>query len=94
MSITAATVTSPVLTLNEAADYVRRTPKAMRRMRELRRGPASFKAGGRVMYRVTALDEWLATSEAADSRSNPGLDPTRRAPQPRLPRARRQPLAA
>lgn len=74
---------SPVLNLIEAAAYVRRTPKAMRKLREYRRGPASFKAGGRVMYRITALDAWLAAEEASDSRSNPALDPTRHAAAPR-----------
>jgi hypothetical protein len=86
MSIGAA-IQSPVLTLSEAADYVRRTPKAMYNLRDRRVGPPSFRQGGRVYYRLDALDAWLAEGEQSDSRSNPVLDPTRRAPQPR--RARR-----
>ncbi|MFD8319684.1 helix-turn-helix domain-containing protein [Kitasatospora purpeofusca] len=87
------TAESPVLDLVEAARYVRRTPKAMRCMRERRSGPPSFRVGGRVMYRLAALDAWLAEHEAQDSRSNPALDPTRQALEPRRPR-RRQPLGA
>ncbi len=82
-------VTSPVMTLLEAAEYVRRSPKALRGLRERRRGPASFKAEGRVMYRLSALDEWLAATEAADSRSNLSLDPTRAPAEPLRPRGRR-----
>jgi hypothetical protein len=81
--MSSSNVVSPVLNLIEAAEYVRRTPKAMRKLREYRRGPASFKAGGRVMYRVAELDAWLATEEASDSRSNRALDPTRHAATPR-----------
>jgi hypothetical protein len=86
-------VQSPILNLIEAAEYVRRTPKAMRCLRERRSGPASFKSGGRVMYRLAALDAWLEADEAKDSRSNLTLDPTRQAPEPRRAK-RRQPLAA
>jgi hypothetical protein len=85
--MSAEVLRSPVLTLPEAAAYVRRTTKAMRRLREQRRGPDSFKAGGRIYYRVVALDNWLADAEAADSRSNPELDPTQVAPEPRARRA-------
>lgn len=88
-----------VLTLEQAAAYIGRTPKALRGLRERRSGPAGFRAGGRVMYRIAALDRWLDEHEAQDSRSNPELDPTRRAPEPRRAKtrpqkARSQPLAA
>ncbi|MGA5819697.1 helix-turn-helix transcriptional regulator [Kitasatospora sp. NPDC094028] len=82
-----------LLTLEEAAAYIGRSTKGLRGLRERRSGPPGFRAGGRVMYRLTALDDWLAEQEAQDSRSNPALDPTRQAPEPRRPR-RRQPLAA
>ncbi|WP_457028073.1 helix-turn-helix domain-containing protein [Kitasatospora sp. P5_F3] len=83
----------PVLGIREAAKYIGRTTKAMYCLRDRRTGPASFKAGGRVVYRVAALDAWLAAYEAKDSRSNSELDPTRLAPEPRRS-TRRQPLAA
>ncbi|KDN86767.1 helix-turn-helix domain-containing protein [Kitasatospora cheerisanensis] len=83
----------PVLRLDQAAAYIGRTEKALRGLRERRRGPAGFRADGRVMYRIEELDRWLAEHEARDSRSNPELDPTRQAPEPRRAK-RRQPLAA
>ncbi|MFJ4799172.1 helix-turn-helix transcriptional regulator [Kitasatospora purpeofusca] len=82
-----------LLTLEEAAAYIGRSTKGLRGLRERRSGPPGFRAGGRVMYRRTALDAWLDAQEAKDSRSNLELDPTRQAPEPRRPR-RRQPLAA
>ncbi|MFI6443781.1 helix-turn-helix domain-containing protein [Kitasatospora sp. NPDC050543] len=83
-----------LLTVGEAADYIRRTPKAMYRLRARRVGPPSFKTGHRVMYRLSALDAWLAAQEAADSRSNPALDPTRVAPEPSRAKGRRRSLTA
>ncbi|MHA6762079.1 hypothetical protein [Streptacidiphilus sp. PAMC 29251] len=78
-----------VLDVYGAAAYVNRTVKAMRRMRERRVGPASFISDGRVTYRVAELDRHLAKNEAADSRSNPDLDPTLKPPEPRRTRASR-----
>lgn len=86
-------VNSPVLPHNQAAKYIGRSPRALYCLNDRREGPDSFKAKGRRMYRITALDAWLAEHEAKDSRSNPELDPTRRAPEPRRsPRPR--PIAA
>ncbi|MGV9271480.1 helix-turn-helix domain-containing protein [Kitasatospora sp. NPDC003701] len=82
-----------ILTLEEAAAYIGRSVKGLRGLRERRSGPPGFRAGGRVMYRITALDAWLADHEARDSRSNPALDPTRQAPEA-LRARRHQPLAA
>lgn len=76
-----------VLDIYGAAAYIGRTVKAMRRMRERRVGPPSFMNFGRVSYRVEELDRHLAANEAADSRSNPDLDPTLKPPEPRRARA-------
>ncbi|MFD4910084.1 helix-turn-helix domain-containing protein [Kitasatospora purpeofusca] len=76
------------MTLAEAAVYLRRTPKAMYNLRGRRSGPPSFRLAGRVYYRRTALDAWLAKGEAHDSRSNLKLDPTRQPPEPRRPQPR------
>lgn len=84
----------PVLPHDQAAAYIGRTPKALYCLNDRRMGPASFRTGGRRMYRITALDAWLAEHEAQDSRSNLELDPTRRAPEPRRAKRRPQPLAA
>ncbi|WP_224273965.1 helix-turn-helix domain-containing protein [Streptomyces sp. LS1784] len=84
---------SPLLPHDQAAAYIGRTPKALYCLNDRRMGPPSFRLGGRRMYRIVALNEWLAAHEALDSRSNPELDPTRQAPEPRRAK-RRQPLAA
>ncbi|MGW6913751.1 helix-turn-helix domain-containing protein [Kitasatospora sp. NPDC054939] len=84
---------SPVLTLDEAAAYIGRTPKGLRGLRHRRTAPPGFRAGGRVLFRIEALDAWLDEHESQDSRSNRGLDPTLRAPEPRRA-PRRQPAAA
>lgn len=84
-----AQVKPVVLDIYGAAEYLGRTVKAMRRMRERRVGPPSFMNFGRVSYRVEELDRVLAENEAADSRSNPDLDPTLKPPEPRRTRASR-----
>ena len=82
-------VTPVVLDVYGAAAYIGRTVKALRRMRERRVGPPSFISDGRVVWRVEELDRHLAKNEAADSRSNPDLDPTLKPPEPRRARATR-----
>lgn len=64
----------------------------LHKWRYRRKGPASFKHAGRVIYRATAIDDYLNGCEAADSHSNPALNPLNRVPQPRV--TRRQPAAA
>ncbi|MFD5916216.1 helix-turn-helix transcriptional regulator [Kitasatospora sp. NPDC058201] len=86
-------VTSPLLPHDKAAAYIGRTARALYCLNDRRMGPPSFRVGGRRMYRLAGLDAWLAEHEARDSRSNPELDPTRQAREPRRPR-QRQPLAA
>lgn len=66
------------LNVKRAAAYLGISKNTLYVWRHRREGPPSFRMGGRVMYRVTALDEWIACQEAADSRSNPLLDPLRR----------------
>ncbi|MEV7599902.1 helix-turn-helix domain-containing protein [Kitasatospora sp. NPDC089797] len=84
-------VDSPFLSHKEAAAYIKRTPRALYCLNDRRQGPPSFRLGGRRMYRLVALKAWLREHEAADSRSNLALDPTRQAPEPR--RAKRwQPI--
>lgn len=63
------------LWLSDAADRLGYEPSTLRKWRLKRKGPASFRAGGRVVYRVAALEAWLAAQEAADPHSNPALDP-------------------
>ncbi|MFK8850424.1 helix-turn-helix transcriptional regulator [Streptomyces sp. Ac-502] len=63
------------LWLPDAADRLGYEPCTLRKWRLKKKGPASFRVGGRVVYRVAALDAWLAAQEAADPCSNPAIDP-------------------
>ncbi|GAA0453747.1 helix-turn-helix transcriptional regulator [Streptomyces stramineus] len=63
------------LWLADAADYIGYEISTLRKWRWKKIGPASFRAGGKVTYRIAVLDAWLAAQEAADPHSNPSLDP-------------------
>ncbi|RVU20475.1 DNA-binding protein [Streptomyces antnestii] len=71
------------LTLPRAAEYLGISPNTLYVWRHRRQGPPSFRMGRRVMYRISALDEWVCDQERADSRSNRTLDPLNRKPQRR-----------
>ncbi|WP_079193928.1 helix-turn-helix transcriptional regulator [Streptomyces sp. CB02923] len=70
------------LNLKEAAEYLGLSPNTLYVWRHRRQGPPSFRmgAGGRVMYRLEALDAWVREQELADSRSNTSLNPVDAAP--------------
>ncbi|MEU9675731.1 helix-turn-helix domain-containing protein [Streptomyces parvus] len=68
------------LTLHKAAAYLGISPNTLYVWRHRRQGPPSFQMGRRVMYRISALDEWVDRQEKADSRSNPALNPLNRKP--------------
>ncbi|RCG24099.1 DNA-binding protein [Streptomyces diacarni] len=74
------------LTLSKAAQYLGISANTLYVWRHRRQGPPSFRMGGRVMYRISALEEWVAAQESADSRSNPSRSPFSRPPQRRTPR--------
>jgi hypothetical protein len=78
-----ATTASPVMNNKAAAQYLGRTPNALRILRHRRRGPKSFIKDGQIWYFVADLDAWLNEAAQADSRFNPDLDPTRVPPQAR-----------
>ena len=44
---------------NEAASYLRTSPRTLSRWRQMRIGPAWVRAGRAVLYRRKDLDEWL-----------------------------------
>lgn len=85
----ATTLPAPagLLWLEDAADRLGVKPSTLRKWRMLRIGPDSFKVAGRVVYRETKIAEYLEACEAADSRSNPELNPLLKKPQPHLSRA-------
>ena len=45
---------------NEAASYLRTSPRTLSRWRQMRIGPPWVRAGRAVLYRRKDLDEWLA----------------------------------
>ncbi|MET9957020.1 helix-turn-helix domain-containing protein [Streptomyces sp. NPDC006339] len=73
------------LNVKDAAAYLGISPHTLYVWRHRRQGPPSFRMGprGRVMYRRTALDDWIHEQERADSRSNPALNPLSAPPQRR-----------
>jgi len=71
--------------LPEAAKRLGVEDSTLHKWRHRRVGPASFKHAGRVVYEITALDDYLKACKAADSRSNPALAPAARTRRPHLP---------
>ncbi|MFG3253237.1 helix-turn-helix transcriptional regulator [Streptomyces sp. NPDC048172] len=82
--VTTAHPKAAFLTLPMAAEYLGISPNTLYVWRHRRQGPPSFRMGGRVMYRISALDDWVAAQEMADSRSNPALSPLAKRPQRRV----------
>lgn len=84
------------LWLPQAAERLGVKPRTLYTWRTRRVGPAGFRHAGRVVYRETALDAYLAECEAADSHSNPALNPVSRKPEPgiRIPEHPRRAKAA
>lgn len=82
----ATTLPAPagLLWLEDAAELLGVMPSTLRKWRMRRVGPASFKHAGRVVYRLTAIDAYINGCEAADSRSNPALNPVLQAARPQL----------
>lgn len=48
-----------VLTTKEAAAYTHNTPGTLGTWRYLGKGPKYYKVGGKVLYRLSDLDEWI-----------------------------------
>ena len=57
------TIESPLLDLDEAAEYLRRPKSWLADMRYERKGPPYTKIGKSVYYRRAALDAFIAASE-------------------------------
>ncbi|MGX5653174.1 helix-turn-helix domain-containing protein [Geodermatophilus nigrescens] len=58
---------SGLLTLAEAADYLRAPVATLQYWRHLGSGPAGFRIGRRVMYHRQDIDRWIATQQEAES---------------------------
>ncbi|MBO0596471.1 helix-turn-helix domain-containing protein [Nesterenkonia sp. E16_7] len=53
-----------LLTIEEAAQYLRTTPSTLRYWQGISKGPKSFKLGVRRLYRKSSLDEFIAQAES------------------------------
>ena len=65
-----------LLTTDEAAAYLRLSPRTLERYRVTGEGPAYVKLGRRVFYEEQALDDWLDLGRRR-STSDPGPPPPR-----------------
>lgn len=55
-----------LLTLEEAAELLRKSPAQMRWLRHNSRGPRCAKIGGRVMYREQDVIDWVNAAFETD----------------------------
>ena len=65
-----------LMTTEEAALYVRLSPRTLERYRVTGEGPTFLKNGRRVFYRQSDLDQWLENNRRR-STSDPGPEPDR-----------------
>ncbi len=56
-----------LLTLDEAAAFLRTPAATLRYWRHLGIGPEGFRLGRRVVYRRNEIDRWIAEQQAADT---------------------------
>jgi len=56
-----------LLTLDDVAERLRRSPAQLRWMRHNNTGPRSAKVAGRVTYREDDLDDWIEAQFTADA---------------------------
>ena len=56
------------MTVDEAADILRRTPATLRWWRHAGQGPKSFTLGRRVYYDAAELDAWIEREAARTER--------------------------
>ena len=67
------TTPTDLLTTEEAAKYLRLSPRTLERYRVTGEGPRFLKVGTRVFYLQSELDKWLK-SKWRRSTSDPGPD--------------------
>jgi excisionase family DNA binding protein len=56
------------MTTTELATLMRTSPETVRYWRHIGKGPASFKAGRKVLYERSDVDTWLSDLRTAETR--------------------------
>jgi hypothetical protein len=83
----------PYLTIEELADRWHTTPNAIRIRRHRRTAPPGYREGARLLFPLSGVEAHEAARQAADSRFNTDLDPTRKPVRGRNSRRRTAPAA-
>lgn len=74
----------PYLTAEElGARWGGRTANAIKILRHRRRAPKGYVEGGKLLFPLDEVEAWEAAKQAADSRFNTALDPTKQPVQTR-----------
>lgn len=58
------------VTTKEAARFLRSSERTLVRQRAERRGPSYIKEGGRILYSLSRLQEWLDSHEVTPPRND------------------------
>ncbi len=61
---------SDLMTLEDAAEFLKRPVGTLRNWRYRGEGPVSFKIGRNVVYRRETLEQWLREQEAVSGRGD------------------------
>lgn len=64
--MTAETTTDPLLTAAQVAERLNVSRRVLYHWRDRGIGPASFRVGTALRYRLSALEAWLAEQEQAE----------------------------
>jgi excisionase family DNA binding protein len=60
-----------MLTVHEAADYLRLSQRTLERLRTSGLGPKFVKCGRSIRYRLTDLDQWIASPVVGSTSERP-----------------------
>lgn len=52
-----------LMTIQEAADYLRVKPATMRKWAREETGPPQYRAGGIILYRLSEIDKWVTDNQ-------------------------------
>lgn len=71
METNATSATAPTMTLSELADLLSVSTQALYDLRSKGRGPRGFRVGRKLRFRVSEVEAWITSMEAADARRHP-----------------------